>query len=437
MESMFEALIKWLRTQRTDVTYWLAYSGGLDSHVLLHLMAKLRVVVPLNLRAVYINHGLSPNAAAWAKHAASVCQQLQIEFQQQSINFHVTPGKSREDLARDRRYQVFAELLAPNDFLLTAHHQNDQAETLLLQLLRGAGPKGLSAMPRIKPFASGFHARPLLNFTRNELADYATQHQLKWIEDESNTDTQFTRNFLRCNVLPVLQQRWANVTNVLARAADNCAEAEQLLASVALEDLAAIQDSEPHIISIQKLQLLNPLRQRHVLRTWFSQLNFPLPSVVKLQQIQQTMLFARHDKLPHVNWGNVEVRRYRDQLHALRCLLPHDPTQVITWNLAELLTVKNFGELQAVRVNGAGLRADIDAVTVRFRQGGERVCLPGRKHHHELKKLFQEWGVLPWQRDRVPLIYVQEKLAAVVGFFIADEFVAGKNEAGWIITQRP
>jgi tRNA(Ile)-lysidine synthase len=432
MESLFSAVQEFCSAQRGK-TFWIAYSGGLDSHVLLHVFAKMRAISPLPVQAVYINHGLSQSAQQWSKHCELVCQDLQIPFQTISIQAHASIGESPEDAARQARYAAFAELLTVNDVLVTAHHQDDQAETILLQMLRGAGPKGLAAMPMLKQFALGYHARPLLNFSRDELKKYAETHQLKWIEDESNLELKFSRNFIRHEVMPILKKRWPSVAETFSRVAEHCAEAQQLINEIAREDLQNVIGSLANTLSVQKLSQLNSARQRQVLREWLENLNFPLPSAVKLQQIQRDMLGAREDKSPHFSWRGVSLRRYRDDLFALPDLQDHDVAQVIAWDFSRELDFSS-GKLRAELVKGQGLRTDLQEVTVRFRQGGEVCRLPGRDHHHELKNLFQEWGVPPWMRDRVPLIFVGEKLVAVTGYFENDEFLVSENEAGFVIT---
>lgn len=430
MDLLVNKLKDFCEKQGFECTYWIGYSGGLDSHVLLHLFATLRQIYPLKLHAVYINHQLSSNAAEWAQHCEQVCKTLQVNFTAHRIDAKSIEEKSPEEIARDRRYGVFSELLAPHDVLLTAHHQDDQAETVLLQMLRGAGPKGLSAMPKIKPFALGWHARPLLDFTRAELRDYAEQNNLEWINDESNTDIHFTRNFLRHEVLPVLKRRWSTVSNTLARVAENCVDAQILLDEIAEQDLSFVMYADSDVplrkymsLSVKKLLTLNSARQRNVLRSWLQQFNFPIPPSVKLQQIQQDMLLAREDKSPHFVWEGIELRRYRDELFVMPCLIEHDPTQVYEWNLSRPLLLPQF-TLLAQQTQNKGLRADIKKVSIRFRQGGEMIQLPGRTCRHELKKLFQEWGIPPWERERVPLIYVEDKLAAVVGYYLSEEFSA-------------
>lgn len=407
--------------QGFDKTYWIGYSGGLDSHVLLHLCAELRKHYPLRLKAVHVHHGLSPHADQWAAHCEKVCVNLQIAFIQKSIHAKASLGESPEEVARDLRYAVFTELLAPHDILFTAHQQDDQAETLLVQLFRGAGPKGLSAMPTVKIFAARFHARPLLSASRAELKHYAELQQLTWIDDESNEDKSFTRNFLRHSVLPVLKQRWPTVTNTLARVAENCADTQAFIDDVAADDLARCRGVKELTLSVKKLLLLNKARQRQVLRAWFIERGFTVPSSIKLSHIQQDFLQSQSDKLPLMCWEQVELRRYRDELYLMRALTPHDPTQVFFWDLTQSLCIPHLGELRVTITENAGLSLDIKHVTVRFRQGGERCYFPERGCHQLLKSLMQQWAIPPWERDRIPLLFVEETLIAVVGFFLAKD----------------
>jgi tRNA(Ile)-lysidine synthase len=409
---------------------WVAFSGGMDSHVLLHLCAELRKCHPLQLRAVHVHHGLSSNADAWATHCENVCADLQVELMQKNIQVQPLASQSLEEVARHKRYAVLAELMGPQELLLTAHHQEDQAETVLLQLLRGAGPKGLAAMPLFKPFAQGYHARPLLNVSRADIKKYAMQHHLQWIEDESNVNSDYTRNFLRHEIIPIFKKRWPTVSKTLTRVAEHCGEAQELLTEIAQQDLITVQGQQANTLSVKKLLQLTPARQRQVVRVWLEKQQFAMPSAVKMRHIQQALL-ARNDKSPCVTWRGVELRRYQDELYALSPLVPHDATQNITWDLQKSLTISGVGVLHTKLLPGVGLRPEFNSVVVRFRQGGEHCRLPGRQCHHELKKLFQMWCVPPWQRDRIPLIYVGDVLVAVVGYFFDAEFAVFGQEEGY------
>lgn len=424
MASLFNCVKTFCLAQGFNKTYWIGYSGGLDSHVLLHLCAELRKHYPLQFKAIHVHHGLSANAHDWAAHCAKVCADLQIEFIQEAIDAKALTGDSPENVARQRRYAVFAGLLAAQDILLTAHQQDDQAETVLVQLLRGAGPKGLAAMPALKAFAVGLHGRPLLSVSRCELKQYAEENQLIWIDDESNENENFTRNFLRHSVLPVLKQRWPTVTTTLARVAENCAEAQVIVTTMAAQDLAMCRAETSQTLAIKKLALLDKARQHQVLRAWLTELGFSLPSAVKLQHIQRDFLQASQDKSPYISWDQVEIRRYRDTLYAMHCLPQHDARQVFSWDMSQALIIPHLGTLRATLTENAGLRSDIQQVTVRFRQGGERCYFPARSSHQLLKHLLQQWNIPPWQRDRLPLLYVDNTLIAVTGFFLDRNYFA-------------
>jgi tRNA(Ile)-lysidine synthase len=411
-------------------TYWVAYSGGIDSHVLLHLLAELRKQHPIELRAIHVNHGLSPHAAMWAAHCASVCQALNVGYIQKSVVV-AAAGNSLEAEARHQRYAIFSSVLTANDILLTSHHQDDQAETLLLQLLRGAGPKGLAAMPVQKSLGTALHARPLLNFSRHDIEAYAEANQLRWIEDESNANTDFSRNFIRQDIMPLFKQRWPSAAVTLARAAQHCAEAQLLVETLAAQDLAHATGSVPDTLSIAYLLTLDAARQKQVLRWWLKQLGLSLPSTIKIERIREDVLLARADKMPHVNWVGGEVRRYDDDLYGMQPLAEMNKQQSYIWDFKQPLLVPDIGTLTARQVIGQGIRADIGSVSVRFRQGGEVCRLPGRQCSHQLKKLMQEWRIPPWQRDRIPLLYVEDKLVAGVGFFVCEEVEAKANNPGY------
>jgi len=410
MELLVEALTAFCREVGFDKTYWVGYSGGVDSHVLLHLLAKIRASTPFNLKAVHINHGLSPLATEWVAHTQRVCQVLDIDFSSFTIDA-TSPTKSPEEIARERRYAMLAELIASQDVLLTGHHQDDQAETVLLQLLRGAGPKGLAAMPKMKPFGDGgLLARPLLEVTRAKLEEYARQNQLSWIDDESNSSHAFFRNYLRHDILPRLKTRWPSVTQTLARVAKNCAETEEVLKESIAEHYESVQGSVENTLSIKKLLKLSGIFQRQILRMWLSEQHFSMPSAIKIKHIQHDMLLAKSDKLPCVKWAKVEVRRYKDNLYAMSPLLPPSVANII-------LTGKEIVPLPA------GIK--LEETTVRFRQGGEVIQLHGETFHRELKKLFQHWGVPPWLRERVPLVYFKNELIAVLweGTLVRDFYM--------------
>lgn len=401
---------------------WVAYSGGLDSHVLLHSLACLRKHYPnMQLQAVHVHHGLNMSADAWSEHCQRVCRELSIDCTIKYVDPNIYNNKSNiEATARQARYQLLAPLLAANDYLVTAHHRDDQAETVLLRLLRGTGPNGLSAMAKKRSLGQGSLVRPLLDTPRADLMDYAKREQLQWIEDDSNTLAHFRRNFLRQQIFPQLNSRWSNLANVLTRTAQHCREAQQLAEQLAEQDFAGVQGTVTNTLSISALKKLSPARQKNVMRYWIKRLNFSLPSSKKLSQILQDGLTATHDAQPLLTWGQMEVRRFRDDLYLMQSLPAHDARVIIPWNIKQPCEIPGIGRMiarQTTDASGVWI-ADKAKITVRFRSNGERFHAAGRSSSHPLKKLFQEWHVPPWLRDRVPLLYSGEKLIAVVGYAV-------------------
>jgi tRNA(Ile)-lysidine synthase len=411
--------------------------------------------------ALYVDHGLQAAATAWGEHCAQVCRALNVPFRVLQINARPAPGESPEAAARRARYAALAAELSPDSALLTAHHRDDQAETLLLQLLRGAGPHGLAAMPAVSRLGQGWLLRPLLNVDRAELLAYARAHDLQWIEDASNQDTGFDRNYLRHRVLPLLRERWPAMNRTLARSARRCAETAAWLDEEAAVDRTRVATDRPDGLSIPALRELSELRQRNLLRYWLRQLNLPIPDARQLHQILRDVLTAAIDRNPCVHWPGAEVRRYRDVLYAMSPLRPHDARQRFIWRAdAEgwpPLELPGVGRLELRKTVDEGLCAEVlagGALIVSFRQGGERFRPIGRAHSQELKKLLQEAGIPPWERDRLPLVYgviaggsnhpgaarhpslskegkTDDLLLAVVGLGIAADFATEPGEVGW------
>lgn len=415
--------------------FWLAFSGGCDSHVLLHAAAQLRRdgMLPA-VHAVHVDHGLQAASSEWARHCAAVCAELEIPLTLLRIDARAVAGESPEAAARHGRYRAIAEVMTAGDCLLTAHHQDDQAETLLLQLLRGGGPHGLAAMPALSAFAAGRHARPLLSFPREELRRYAQRHGLRWIDDPSNNDSGFDRNYLRNRVMPVLRERWPAVARVFSRGAAHQAEAAQLLDTLAEQDLQHCS-ADGRSLSIAALAALDGARQRNVLRYWLKGLGFKLPDAVRLDQVQRQLLHAAPDRTPEVAWQGVTVRRYRDQIHAMAPQIVIASDTVLSWDLTQSLSLPDGSSLIAVAAQGSGVRRAScreQGVTVRYRHGGESCQIAERGVTRPLKKLLQERGVPSWERERIPLIYVGERLAAVADIWVCAPCHATTNEEGLV-----
>ncbi|SMF94672.1 tRNA(Ile)-lysidine synthase [Methylomagnum ishizawai] len=415
--------------------YWIAYSGGLDSRVLLRLCAELaRVSQDFRCTAVHVHHGLQAAAEHWAEQCRTTCEAEGVAFRLLRVDARPRPGQSPEEAARAARYQTLATLMATGDTLLTAQHRDDQAETLLLQLLRGAGLPGLAAMPERAAFGPGFLTRPLLDHGRAELRDYAEKLELDWLEDPSNRDLGYDRNFIRHRILPVLAERWPAVGATLSRSARHCAEAQATLAALARDLCHAALNPERGTLCVDRLLAYAAADRRLVLREWIGAKGFRTPSARVLEQVLDCALNAHPERSPAVRWREGEIRRYRNELYLLPPAGPFDSGTIIAWDgLAPLLLPDGNGELIARPIDGPGIAPGLwrtAAITVRYRQGGE-TCRPlGRTGSRDLKKLFQEAGIPPWVRERTPLVYVDGRLVAVGGRWICQAFAgdpAGRN----------
>ena len=402
--------------------YCVAFSGGADSTALLHALAQLRGQA-LHLRALHVNHHLQPNADQWATHAASVAARLDVPLQVLDVRSAARKGESPEAAARVRRYDLIADALQPDELLLTAHHRDDQLETFLLQLIRGAGVAGLAAMPAKARFARSWHLRPLLDVTRAALVDYVRRTGLEWIEDTSNTDTRFDRNFLRVQVLPALRERWPGIAANVARSAAHMAEARELLDEIASSDLADSRAGTT--LQCAALRALDNAHQRNALRYWLRELGFTLPSAARLEEIAVGVLHARPDASPVVRWPAAEVRRYRDRLYAL-APLPPAPRNGITWDWKQnprLELAAGLGILKLGR-SGGGLRVrELPCpLRIEWRSPGAKLRPQPDRPARTLRYLFQESGVVPWMRSRVPILVSGQRLIAVAGLGVDVEF---------------
>lgn len=441
-EFLWQQLAQVLQRFPAAPRYWVAFSGGLDSHVLLHALVILRDtrrVLP-EVLAVHINHGLHPDADEWERHCAKVCQALSVTFKAIRVRARSQAGESPEAAAREARYQALAPLVADDDLLLTAHHRDDQAETLLLQLVRGAGPSGLAAMPAYMRFGRGGLGRPLLEVSRAVLERYGYGHGLHWISDSSNADMRYDRNFIRHRVLPALQARWPSVNRTLSRVASNQQDAVVLLDDLAASDYTAVAGLVPRTLSRRRLVALTPERQRNVVRYWLRCRSLPTPGQVHLEAILLDAAFGSEQISPCMQWRGAQVRRYHDNIYAMRPLasMPRLRTR-LGWDPRTPLELAQ-GRLRATRIRGAGLSARLceeGCVEVRFRRGGERCRPAGRRHTRLLKKLFQEQGIPPWERGILPLICIDGDLAAVADLWVCEPFAARGGEDGWLVSWQP
>ncbi|MGJ7548234.1 tRNA lysidine(34) synthetase TilS [Pseudomonas alloputida] len=399
-------LTPWLNAH----AWYIAFSGGLDSTVLLHLLANhARSHASPPLRALHIHHGLQSAADAWPAHCQSICDQLGIELQ--VIHVQVAPGASLEQAARDARYAAFNCVLGPGDILFTAQHRDDQSETLLFRLLRGAGLRGLAAMPWQRPLGQGTLVRPLLDVSRQQLHDYAQAHGLSWIEDPSNSDTAFARNYLRSEVFPVLQQRWPQASQNLARCAEHLGEALGLLDELAQSDLAqAGEGASPAWAGLESLDLavlgeLSPARQRNALQYWLSR-RTRLPDT-RHWAGWADLRDAAGDAQPIWRLAGGQLVRSHGRIWWLNGDWLKQPVGPLAWgDPGAALALPDNGNVRLVCTR------PMDGLHVAYRQGGEVLDIPGRGRR-DLKRLLNELQVPHFVRQRLPLLYCGERLLAV------------------------
>ncbi len=408
-----------------------ALSGGVDSVALLALSCELAARHPsLGLRAIHVDHGLQAQSSCWSDHCQALCRQLGVPLEVIRLALAPRAGASVEAEARTARYAAIAARLEPGECLLTAHHQDDQLETLLLQLARGAGVHGLAAMPRAQALGRGRHLRPLLEVGRDDLVARARAAGLDWVEDPMNTDLRFDRAWLRHQVLPGLRDRWPAIGRTVSRSAGHLAEARGLLEDLAAIDAAGRVDGAR--LSVEGLRGLPRARQVNLLRWWLARQGLGMPSAARLGAVIDDVLTAGPAAAPVVRWGDGEVRRYRGWIHALVPLAA--PLATGTERLLgpgqSLDLGPGLGTLALVATRGEGLaRARLAGpLTLRARCGGERLRLAAGAHKRSLKNLFQEAGIVPWMRPRVPVLWHAGEPVAVGDLWIDAQFAAGPGE---------
>jgi tRNA(Ile)-lysidine synthase len=418
-----------------------AYSGGVDSRVLLHALCALRESHGFVVHAVHVDHGLQDSSDAWARHCEAVCRALDVPLTVERIDVLHRERDGLEAAARRARYACFARHLAAESVLLTAHHRDDQAETLLLQLVRGAGLPGLASMFAVAPFACTRLVRPLLGFSRAQLLAYAKEAVLEWIEDTSNADERLARNYMRHRILPALERRWPAVATTLARTARHAADASMLLEEMGAADLAPAVTNGGTELAVGPLQRLSAARLGNALRCWLRSHGASAPSEKQLRELVGIVLAAPDTRHALVGWSDTCVERYREHLHFRRGQTPVTGWEPCAWDLRAALEIDAAGwRLRALPRSGEGValaRLEGRSITVRPRRGGETCELVRRRHHHKLKKLLQEAGVPPSERARLPLLYADEELVAVADRWICAPFAAQGDEPSIVLRLEP
>ena len=411
--SIFELSILKTVNEKNYDEFLVAYSGGSDSTALLYFANELAKKLKKNIKAVHVNHNLNNNAKRWEKHCKNFCNQIKIPLVIKSLNIILGPGDSIEERAREERYLSIYSLMSDKTIMMTAHHQDDQAETLLYQLFRGSGVKGLSSMAIGKKLNNGYHIRPFLNLNKNALEDFIEFKDLSFIRDDSNENTNFSRNYIRKEIMPKIKKKWSNCSKTISRSAENLSLSSRLNEDLALIDIQKYLLDDIHKLktSIKELELH---RFNNVIRFWVSKNSFRMPSSDQLSSIYNNVLFAGEDKVPFFSCSDYEVRRHNNYIEIMSPLKKHNTSKTYIWKSKENLVIPDL----LVNLSWSDLEEKLgyeikSNVEVRFRQSGENIKFGESKK--SVKDFMRENEIPPWKRDRALLIYIDKELKIIWG----------------------
>lgn len=440
--SLFTAFKQHLAQQNLlqSASFAIAYSGGVDSHVLLHLCHRLQIESPqISIKALHVNHGISHHSDAWEVHCRDVCKQLKIAFESTRLKIKKSARTSLEAEARDARYKALMAMIEPDDVLLLGQHQQDQVETFLLQLKRGAGPKGLSSMAGYGEMnivgQSLTFLRPLLLIDKAEILSYATQHKLNWQDDDSNEDTGYDRNFLRHQVLPLLNERWKGFSGAASRSARLIAEQQDLIEEAAKERLesALCDDLSLELNDVRKLSFA---WQKQLIRCWINQLakqsksgqSLYLPSENVLEQVINHLVNAGDNANPKVVSGDWQYRRYQDRLYLVKHSVSVKDFEFIWQGEPQVKLPDGLGYLKIeLKHSEAPVPLPLNKIRICFSGFGATFKPESEAMSKPLKQWFKRWKIPPWERERIPLVFMEEKLVAVGDLCVSKEFADDKN----------
>lgn len=415
---MFDPVSRLLELTGPRPRVAVAFSGGIDSTALAHALTRSRRKLA-SLRLIHVDHGLQAPSAEWAKHCARVARSLRLPFVGLRAKIPRKRGESPEAAAREARYALLASAMKRGEVLVTAQHRDDQVETLLLQLFRGAGVAGLAAMPSAARFGPGQIVRPLLQAPRAEIEQYAREHNLRWVEDPTNMELYFARNFLRAKVLPIIRQQWSGAEEAIARSARHMAEANKLLQGLGRADCARAADGDGMNVAV--LRRLPAARRRNALRGWIADFGIETPSTAQMMEIASSLLSARPDAQPEIRWHGAVVRRRSGRL------LIEVKTQDSVAASVELISkswlwkdqrecILNRGGDSLSLVDDASGPIDLDrlgqTIQVRARAGGEKIKPGAEARTQALKKLIQAAKMSVEERARLPLLFSGDRLIA-------------------------
>ena len=401
-----------------------AFSGGPDSSALLHALAQLPQARARSLRALHVDHALHVDSARWAEHCRRFCATLALPCDVLRVQVDTGKGAGLEAAAREARYAALASQLHEGEYLLLGHHRDDQAETVLLKLLRGAGPDALGGMHALRPLGRGQLWRPVLGCSRQQLRDYVDAHQLAVIDDPSNVDTRLARNHLRHEILPRLLQHWPQAVDSILHSAALSRAAAEALRVPWMAALETLHDQATGSLDAAGWLALNPALREPLLDYWLHARGLPAPTTAQRRQIE-FQCGARAGRLPCIRWAGAELHIWKGRLWALPPERAIDPEWASSWQ----------GEPLALPDGGTLALADVDArlampLSVRLRRGGERLKPAGDAHTRELRDLFQQALLPPWRRAACPLVYAGDELVAVADRWITERGVAFFEQAG-------
>jgi len=389
---------------------YIGFSGGLDSIVLAHLISRaLPVAEHKRICLLHVHHGLLQQADDWADFTAGFASRTGLHYKLLRVNAKPDSDQSPEEAAREARYAAFESIISCGDYLLAAHHQNDQAETFLLQLMRGAGLAGLSAMPECRELGKGFLLRPLLSWSREQIACYADENRLEWVDDPSNLNIHFDRNFIRHQVMPLLHSRWPAVARVIQRSAAHCAQADRRLEQLMKDELATLVVGDGHRLHLASLLPRSADEVIPLILAWCRLQSVDLPSQAQLQRIFHDVIHAAADRQPCVEWGRVSLRRYRQYLFLLPRQLPLPLSGCYRWQCGEALQIPGWGTLSIGDWPQEICRQkaiNTDVLQLCFRSD--------LLHSGHAKQWLQRYQVPPWQRDRALFVTHRDEVIMLI-----------------------